>query len=346
MARFPLRASFGALALVLAATGCKYSGWGDAPTISKAHAARNWLVTQQQTDGSFEVSGFAGFETPDAVLAIAEDAQAQARWDTTEARGAVAAVTRNGRSALDVVDDLADGTITAGQAAKLILLVAEPLGYSPTAFNPQNDATSRNLVQVMDAGAAPDGSYGAFNATLYAAIAKRMVSGSVPAATVAYVRAAQTASGGWDFAGDPTGTDADVDTTSLAIQALVAGGVGRNDGTLVQALRYLAVIHQASGAWSSFGADDPNSTATAVLGITAAGEDPGVACWRNDLVPQLSGVPYASPITWLRSQVAADGHIASPNDAFPPINTFATTQGIEAMRRGWLPVVALAPQGC
>ena len=67
MARLRSRASFGALALLLAATGCKFTGWGDASAIGTAHSARNWLVTTQLADGSFEVAGFAGFETADAV---------------------------------------------------------------------------------------------------------------------------------------------------------------------------------------------------------------------------------------------------------------------------------------
>lgn len=345
MVRIRTRAGALALGVALLATGCKFTGWGTT-SVSKGHTARNWLVTQQQADGGFEVSGFAGFETPDAILAIAEDAQQQLQWNTGQARTAVATVQVGGKSALDAIDDFADGTLTAGQAAKLVVLVAEPLGYDPTTFNPQNDGTSRNLLQVVDAAATPGGSYGAFNATLYVALAKRLVDGTVPAATVAYIRAAQQADGGWDYAADPTGADADVDTTSLAVQALVAGGATRGDADVTQGLQYLANQHQASGAWQSFGADDPNSTSTAILAVTAVGEDVTGPCWRNRAVPGLTGQPYVSPATWLRNQVANDGHIASPNDAFPPVNTFATSQGIEAMRRGWLPVTWLDPLPC
>ena len=44
-----------------------------------------------------------------------------------------------------------------------------------------------NLRAIIDAGHQPNGSYGAFNATLYAAIAKRVL-GGVPADTLAYIR--------------------------------------------------------------------------------------------------------------------------------------------------------------
>ena len=50
------------------------------------------------------------------------------------------------------------------------MLVAEPLGLGVKTFNPQSDATQRNLISTVDAGAQPNGSYGAFNATLYAAL--------------------------------------------------------------------------------------------------------------------------------------------------------------------------------
>jgi hypothetical protein len=346
MHRFRIRAGWAALAVLVVAAGCKWNGYGDTGITTTTAKARSWLVTRQQSDGGFEVSGFPGFETPDAIVAIAEAAEQQPTWNTAQALAAVQAVKKNGRSALDWADDFADGTIDAGQAAKLIVLVAGPLGLSPTAFNPQHDATSRNLVQVMDAGLQANGSFGAFNATLYAVIARARVGEAIPAPTLAYIRSGQQASGGWGFDNVATATNADIDTTSLVIQALVAARVSATDTDLHQAVAYLANQHRTSGAWQSFGADDPNSTSTAVMAITAIGENPAASCWRDRAVPALQGHAYASPIAWLRTQQAADGHITSQNDAFPPINTFATTQSVEALRRGWLPVAAQALKTC
>jgi hypothetical protein len=346
MHRFRIRAGFAALAVVLVATGCKWTGFNDSGIQSTSQKARNWLVTQQQTGGGFEVSGFDGFETPDAILTIGEQAQQQAAWDADQARAAVRAVKVGGKSALDWADDFADGVIDAGQAAKLIVLVAKPLRLGVKTFNPQADATAKNLIATVDAGAQSNGSYGAFNATLYAALAKRLVDGAVPAETLTYIRSGQQASGGWNFANDPIGSDADVDTTSLVIQVLVAAQVSPTDTDLVQALQFLAANQQSSGAWQSFGADDPNSTATAIMAITAIGGDATSSCWRDQVSPGLAGDPYASPVAWLRDQQASDGHIASQNDAFPPVNTFATTQSVEALRRGWLPVAWESPRSC
>ena len=334
-----------ALVAALALTACKNTGFLDSanpPVITKAGT---WLTSQQLADGSFEVGGFAGFETPDAIVAIAERAQTSSAWDTTKARNGVLAVTKNGKSALDAMDDFADGTLSAGQAAKLIVLVATPLGLDSLAFDPQGDG-ARNLVGVLNQGEKPDGSFGAFNATLYAAIAKRIRTGRVPTATLALIRNAQQANGGWNFSGDATGTDLDIDTTALALQALVAAKVTPTDADLVAGLQLLADQQRVSGPWRSFGSNDPNSTATAIMAVTAAGFDPTNSCWRDTVRPALKGTAYPNPVDWLRTQQATDGHITSPNDSFPPVNTFATTQSIEALARGWLPVAWLAPRSC
>ena len=339
------RAVIGALCAVLFLGAFRFSGFNDTKSRATASKATTWLDSEQQPDGGFEVAGFPGFETPDAVLAIAENAQTTAKWSTTTARTAVAAVTTNGHSALAALDTLSRSGLDAGQAAKLVVLDAKPLGFSPTKFDPNGDGGSVNLKALILAGAQPDGSFGAFNATLYAAIALRLLTGSVPANTVTDIRAAQEASGGWDFSGDPTSTNLDIDTTGLAIQALVAANVALNDTDLRAGLKFLALHQRTTGAWQSFGSDDPNSTSVAILAIAASGFDPTVACWRNVVAPGLAGHAYTSPIVWIRSQQQPDGHIASPNDSFG-VNTFASSQSIQALRREWVPVKPLARQSC
>ena len=334
-----LGAAAAALALVTTLSACRVTGWGDGTSRPVAANATAWITGQQQPDGGFEVAGFAGFETPDAVMAIAEDSQQQLGWDPAQALAAVeATVSSSGNTPLDWADDYADGTLGAGQAAKLVVLVALPLGLTPTAFDPQGDGAT-DLLAAIDAGQQPGGSYGSFGTTLYAAMATKAAGGTVPAATVALVRGAQEAGGGWDFPGDAGGADADIDTTGAAVLALLAAGAPDTDPDLRAGLAYLATSQQASGAWSSFGSDDPNSTAMAVLAVTGAGYDPTVACWRDRVAPSLSGSPYASPTAWLRDEQASDGHIASPSDGWG-VNTFATSQSVQALRRAWMPVNA------
>jgi hypothetical protein len=324
--------------------GCHYTGFADGNAKNAAGAGTTFVKSKQLADGSFETSGFPGFETPDAVLAIAENAQQQVGWSVPQAKAAVDATVKNGNSVLHAIDDYSQSGLNAGQAAKLTVLVARPLGLSVTAFDPDGDGAV-NLQALIDSGHQAGGSYGAFNATLYAAIAKRPL-GGVPADTVALIRGAQRADGGWNFLGESGGTTAsDVDTTALAIQALVASHIAVDDTDVRQGLAFLAAQQRANGAWQSFGADDPNSTAVAMIAITAAGFDPTVSCWRDTVAPARQGTPYGSPATWLRADQAADGHFESPNDDFG-VNTFATSQAIQALRRGWQPVEFLPAQTC
>lgn len=334
-------------AVVLAASlsACRVTGWGDAAARPVAASATAWIKTQQQADGGFEVAGFPGFETPDAVMAIAEDAQQQLEWNPTQARTAVEATkSTTGKSPLDWADDYADGAIGAGPAAKLVVLVALPLGLSPTAFDPQGDG-AKDLLATIAAGRQPSGSYGSFGTTLYAAMAVRAAGGTVDPTTVAFIRDAQEAGGGWDFQGDASGADADVDTTSAAILALLAAGVADTDVDLRAGLAYLATTQAPSGAWTSFGSDDPNSTSMAVLAVTGAGYDPNLACWRDRVAPALAGSAYSSPTAWIRAQQQPDGHIASPSDGWG-LNTFATAQSVQALRRAWMPVNAVPRVTC
>jgi hypothetical protein len=338
-----IAAVFAAVALVPALSAFRYTGFGNNGGRQAAASATTWLRSQQLADGSFEVAGFPGFETPDAVVAIAENAQQQAKWSGAQARAAVNATRRNGNSALHAVDDFAASGLNPGQAAKVVMLVTKPLGLNPRKFDPDGDGVT-NLRAIVDAGLRPDGSYGAFNATLYAAIAKRLL-GGVPASTLAYIRNAQEPNGGWNFTGDRTCNCADVDTTALAIEALVSARVKKKDVDLRQGLAFLARTHRATGAWQAFGTDDPNSTAVAAMAVTSAGFDPTVACWRDVVAPEKRGTQYTSPVGWLRQQQRPDGRIASPNDQFG-VNTFPTAQTIQALRRGWMPTKALGKQRC
>ncbi|HUP70693.1 MAG TPA: prenyltransferase/squalene oxidase repeat-containing protein [Acidimicrobiales bacterium] len=327
-------------ALALTA-GAAFASPAIIPPDPTAERAVQWLRTQQQDDGGFEVTGFPGFETPDAALALAEHGQFPSdidkpRWRPEAGRAAVLASVKNGKTPLDYLDDLAETATSPGQAAKLVVLVAAPLGLDPAAFDPQGDGPA-NLVARMDAGRNANGSYGpagAFNATLYAALANVLVGRTVSPETRNYMVAAQQANGGWSFSSDPTGTEEDIDTTGLAMQALRAAGVDAHSEPMRRAVGFLLRRQLPTGGWEAFDSPDPNATALAVLGLTAAGHDTASVCWRASA----TGASSTSPEAALRAAQAADGHIASPNDSFG-INTFATSQSVQALLRGWLPVV-------
>ena len=324
---------------------------GSQTVASKAVA---WIKSQQRSDGGFEIAGFPGFETPDAVLAIAEASQTMPVWSSAEAFAAVQAVRYGGSgpSPLDYLDKMAEqaqASSSAGTAAKLIVLDAVPLGINPSDFDPSGDSPSPvDLSATLDPGgcAANTATFGYFNQTLFGILAKYLIcDGHVPPAALATVRNAQQTNGGWNYLGDPSGTDVDVDTTGLAIQALVAGGADASDPAVAKALGLLARSINPDGSWPSlFSSADPNSTALGILGVTAAGYDVNSSCWRDEFYHEGAGAPYVSPDSWLAFQQDADGHIKSPNDSFG-INTFATSQSVQALLRRWLPV-AKASSSC
>ncbi|MCB1017380.1 MAG: S-layer homology domain-containing protein [Acidimicrobiales bacterium] len=342
------------LRLALASTLVALLGLGTvAPPVAAdatTDAATAWLAARQEPDGGFEVADFAPFETPDVILAIAAGAQSGTPWSTGEALAAVQALDANGAAAggtpLDWADEyLTANPPTAGIAAKFIVLVAGPLGLDPAAFDPSGNGAV-DLVAAMDAGKLPDGSYSlpAINDTLYALLAHDVIGRDAPTDTLAYLRGAQQANGGWSYDGAPEGTDTDVDTTARAVQALVASGVPTGDGTVAAALKYLADLHQASGAWQFFGSDDTNSTAMAAMAIHGAGWRLHSSCWRTSSSSGAAG-PYTNPVAWLRSQQVTSGEPAdlgrflSQNDVFSEVpNTSATSQAVQALLRSWLPL--------
>jgi LPXTG-motif cell wall-anchored protein len=343
-----LAALLGALGFVTLAFASPL--WGARASASGANTAAiakglTWLKSQQLADGGFEVAGSPGFETPDAVLAIAEAAQTGAAWSKPAALAAVRAVTKNNKSPLDALDTFADSGIDAGKAAKLIVLAVTPLGLDPHHFDPANNGGSGSDLVALLGSPAANGSFGAFNATLYGALAHHLVNATVPAATTTLIRDAQQANGGWGFSGDKTKSDIDVDTTSLAIGALVASGAPTSDPAVQRALTMLATNQNADGSWTTFGAHDPNSTALGAIGIVTAGYDPTTSCWRDTFARSRTGTAYVSPDAFLISQQGADGRVKSPNDSFG-VNTFPTTQAIEGLTRSWLPVVRAPAQNC
>jgi hypothetical protein len=328
----------------------------DPASKTSADAAVAWLVEQQQPDGGFELAAFPGFETLDATIAVAQDAQTGAAWSQSEAVAAVEAVQYGGSgpTPFDAVDAYAEtipslGILSAGAAAKNIVLGATPYGFDPTAFDPAGDGNPIDLVNLM--GGCSAAGDPVFNLALYTILAQGIVCSAPPAGALLAVRDAQRPDGGWNYLGDDDpGVGSDADTTALAVEALVAGGADASDATVRAALGFFATTQQANGAWQSFGEDDPNSTSVAIFAILAAGYDAETSCWRDTVAPSLAGTAYSSPTAWLRTQQLASppsdaGRIASPNDAFG-VNTFATSQTVEALLQLWLPVVRAGAQTC
>jgi hypothetical protein len=247
------------------------------------------------------------------------------------------------------MDEAAEGSLTPGKAAKFIVNVVAPLGYDPADFDPAGDSVAAVDLEAIVGSPNPDGSFGApgfFSETLYAALAKYTVGGSVPAATITYIRAAQQSGGGFAYDADPTGTTTpDVDTTALAAEALVAAGAGAGaaDPDVNEAIGYLAGAggyDNPTGHWIAFGSPSPESTGRAAVALSAAGYDVGSSCWRDTAAPSLVGTAYKSPDVAVLALQSGDGGWGS---FFRP---YSTAQAIQGLTRAWRPVARAATVSC
>ncbi len=306
--------------------------------------ARSWLLTQQQADGGFEVANTPGFETPDAVLALASSFQTGPTWDRAGALASIQGLDNGtGQDPLDAIDDLVDNEANpasdaaAARAAKIIVLVADPLDIDPADFDPSNDSASPvDLVSRVTSHEQLDGSYslGAlFNGLLYTTIALRTQGIAVPNGLYNQILDGQRPDGSWDYSGTPNAQFGgnDVDTTALALIALRSTGATTSVPAVHDAVTWLASVQQSSGAWQAFGSDDPNSTSTASMALSDLHVDVTTPAWRAAFGSPVSGA-YTAPATALRAMQRTDGRITSPNDGFG-VNTFATTQTIQALSR-------------
>ncbi len=349
--RFVLVGTSVALAAALAGASFSASPAGAADPASESAADRGvtYLAGQQRADGGFgENEAPAGqqfdlFTTPDAVLAIAEAAQATLAYDPAAGLAAVRSIRKNGFDGLHYLDDAVDAGVTAGQAAKVVL-DAKAVGLSVTAFDPDGDGAT-DLVAAIDSGRNADGSFGPnFSDTLFVMVASPLLGRTVDPKTVEVVRRGQRSDGGFNFAGtqgNGSFDSSEVDTTARAIEALVAAGRDATDPTVASALRFLAAQQDKSGGFiGSFGLN-VNSTALAILAIEAAGSSVDDPCWKVAAGGSATG--YVSPLDYLRKQQRANGAIAEA-DAFDLV--YATAQGVQGLLRNFEPVRRAARAAC
>ncbi|MFN8028226.1 MAG: hypothetical protein U0W40_18245 [Acidimicrobiia bacterium] len=317
------------------------SARASSPTVG---AAVGYLGTQQLAgttpatgSGAWDSDPTFAFVTPEAVLAVAEAGQTGSSWSTADALAAVQAVKNgDGQDPLAFVDLMQAAAATPGAAGKFIVLVAGPLGRDTSAL------------AALVGDPAPNGSFDAdlfFNNTLYAGLSKQVTEGSIPASTVAYVASKQKSSnGGWSYDADTgTTTDADIDTTGLALQLLLAGGTPPTDPVVQRGLAFLASQQNADGTWSFFGDESAESTSRALLAVAAAGYDVNDRCWRDTVYPAGKGAPFGGGDAALTSLANPDGSIAGPN-VFSA--SFATAQALQGLERTWLPLVRAPAQSC
>jgi hypothetical protein len=137
---------------------------------------------------------------------------------------------------------------------------------------------SAGLLGSLAALSRPGGAIGpTLNSTVWGMLALRQAGRPVSAATVGYLRAAQTGSGGFGWA---TRIPPDNDDTAAAVEALAAAGVR---GTVVaRALAYLRRRETKDGGFELRPRSGSNvqSTAWSIQAFLAAGAKPPAAAFR------------------------------------------------------------------
>lgn len=257
-----LRAGALAAAILISSIGITAPASAQSTVLADAgNKGAAWLLTKQLPDGGFG-SGFSkGSDlgaTADVVMALA-------------ASGKDAATVKNsaGRSPIDFFAQQLKlrKAISAGQYAKLALAL-KSAGLDARNFNGID--VTKPILSAYNAQTGVIGDSVYVHALALLALARNGV--TVPAKAIDTLESLQAKNGGWAFAG---GDDADVDTTALAVQALIANG--RNAG---KALGYLRSLQNEDGGFpyqvpSKFGTEsNANSTALVAQAIIASGDQP------------------------------------------------------------------------
>jgi len=275
--------------------------------ILAVNAALQWMRPQQSANGSFGNNTGA---TADVILAVAAANQQPDAW--------------TGASGASLVDyAAANAAAFSGQsaaAAGKLAVAAAAAGQDPRSFGGVNLVTVINSSYVASTGA-----YGANNMDqAWAMLGLRAAGEAVPATARTRLASQANANGGWAWA---SGVASDVDSTSLALQALLAAGAPPASPAVANGLAYLRSV-QLTNSDGGFAASpeqvwgllsNTNSTAFAVQGVLAASQDPLAAAWS---------VGDDTPLDFLHDQQLANGAFIYVD---PPANLFATQQAAPAL---------------
>jgi hypothetical protein len=305
-----------ALVLISAATGCAPKEAATSAERTAAAKALDWLRTQQQEDGSFNVGfGHPAGVTCDAVLAIVADGRDPATWRT--ATGKPSLVDYLAAHASEYATD-------AATTGKLIVTIAAA-GLTP------NDFGGADWMALLQSFADGKGTYdpGAVGQA-WAILALKAAGETVTPEALAVLKSYQLETGAWNSAFGP-----DNDSVGYVLQALAAGGEPNNSATIQKALAFFETQQNEDGGFpaikpSEWGTDtNANSTASVIMGLIAVGETPSGGKWSR------SG---NTPLSALLKLQTADGKIEfQPNVGSPVL---ATVQSIPAILGRPLPILA------
>jgi squalene cyclase len=164
------------------------------------------------------------------------------------------------------------------------------------------------------------------------------LSETVPAEALQNLRDQVQPNGGWEWS---PGWGADTNSTSLAIQALIAAGESPTSTLILNGLDFLKTAQNDDGGFtydpnSAYGTDsDTNSTAYGLQAIRSAGQDPITGTWV---------ISSTNPISYLLGMQLPDGSFEwQPGFGS---NGLATQQAIPALLGRVFPIERGFVEGC
>ena len=242
----------------------------------------DYLQTRQRSDGGFSYSGSHGSatSTPWAMLAIASGGNNPARWES------------HGRSPLTYLQsiDLASAAQDSGNAPEYYALCI--IAYRTadrTDLLASAGSTQIDLVRKLEFYQSGDGSYlpttgsltEATETTAWAILGlyAARVTGTPVSDAVAWLQGQANTAGvnAGGFSSTPSaGSQSSTAVTSLAVQALVATGVGQTSTVVQSAIGFIKAMQRSDGGFAdtSDGFVNALSTAWAIEALHAAGLDP------------------------------------------------------------------------
>jgi len=227
---------------------------------TQARRTLDWMRSIQNADGSWSDFGSpSAGATADAVLAFAA-----AGYDPAQLSPSPLAYLSAQAASVAAADP--------ASAGKLALAVAAS-GQNPRNFG------GVDLISVLTS-THYDLSVGAFGVPTntwhqsFAILGLAAAGESIPVSATSSLLSLQQPDGGWKYDLSPTPWNTTTpDSTGLAMQALVAAGFPPTDTHILSAVVYLRSAQDTSGGWGN-----ANSTAYALQGLLAAGQD--LTAWR------------------------------------------------------------------
>lgn len=258
----------------LVLSGCAWVAPKDGPVtaaplareVEAVDAALEYILTQQGDDGSF--GGSVGI-TLDAIFAGTAADRDVSGWRTAEGNP----------NPIEYLEANWEGHIVnAANTGKLVVgLVAA--GHDPRDFAGQDFVEHILSFDKEGTGSLGTSALDQAWGMLGVAAAGTPVTQEMVAVLIGF----QQSDGGWEFAPD---SGADSNTTALALQALVAAGVGGDDTSITRGLDFLATQQSPTGGFAystAFGTEaDANSTAYCLQALIATGANPASEEWRKD----------------------------------------------------------------